>query len=257
MSFLLGGIFNLKKTVIIAYRNILNWVSCFGMNHASLEETGLRINPACIRRYAMKKIFRSRLVIFAIFLIAILGITVVFTESALAEKTGVVRLSVINRSQFEFSLDLYGPGSYSLSVPAKSDGKVFVDRNEYSYVMEVCNYVKTGTINMNIWQKIHVPPCGGKGVARPKLHHIDTSKIVKPIRITVKNKTGEKVDVYLRTIDDHHFLKFETGEVKTVIVKKEDGVAQDYVYSFQGCGDGLITGYYTPRVTPPLILECP
>ena len=65
----------------------------------------------------MKKISRSRLVLFAVLLIAILGITAVYAESALAEKTGVVRLTVINQTQFEFSIVLYGPDSYTITVP--------------------------------------------------------------------------------------------------------------------------------------------
>ena len=166
----------------------------------------------------MKKISRSRLVLFAVLLIAILGITAVYAESALAEKTGVVRLTVINQTQFEFSIDLYGPDSYTITVPPKSDGKIFVDRNEYSYVMEVCNYVKTGTLNMNIWQKLYAPPCGGRALKNQKLHHVDVSKIVKPVRITVRNKTGEDVAVYIRTQDDHHFLNFKTGSSGNLVL---------------------------------------
>jgi len=203
----------------------------------------------------MKRTSRSRLVIFTIFLITILGITAVFTDTALAEKSGVVRLTVINNSQFDFSLELYGPGEYSIYVPAKSDGKIIVDRNEYSYVMEACNYVKTGTLNMTIFQTIHVPACGGNaGAVRNKLHHIDVSKLFKPVRITIRNKTNEKIGLYLRTIENHYFLNIKANEITTAVVLKEPDVL--YVYSYLACGE-LITGYWTPVVSPPFDLKCP
>ncbi len=206
----------------------------------------------------MKKQTKIRLVIFAALLMMVLSVAAVSVDNALAAKTNIVRLTVINESQFAFELYLYGPKDYTIKVPANSTDKIVVDRNLYKYYMEVCNYSKTGDLDMTIYQTLHVPPCGGRGVTNPKQHHIDVAQLVKPVRITVRNKTGEDVGVYIRTQTDHHFLNFKAGEIATVVLRKDKDMPEiQYVYSFQACGGQLISGYFTPRVTPPLDLKCP
>jgi hypothetical protein len=169
----------------------------------------------------------------------------------------IIRISVDNASQFPFSLYLYGDaGEYSIKVPARSDGKIFIKPGEYYYYMEACNYTKFGNMDLSTFQTIHIPVCGGRAAGyKHKSHHIDVATIVKPVRIRVRNKTGDEVGVYLRTMDDHHFLNFKQGEIQEVILRKEPDTR--YVYSFQACGGQLITGYYTPLVRIPLDLKCP
>jgi len=200
---------------------------------------------------------RNRLVIFAIMLFALVGGLVLTTEAALADsKPSTIRLAFVNTSQFDFYLELYGQYTYKILIPANTEGKLFIKRGYYDYYMEACNYAKTGVIDLTKFQTLHIPVCGGRAEGfKHKEHHIDIATYIKPIRITIHNKTGEEIGVYFRTQTDHHFLNFEIGEVKELIVLREEGV--DYVYSFQACGGQLITGYYTPRVVPHLVLECP
>ncbi len=203
----------------------------------------------------MKKITRIRLTVLAVVLFAI-----VFASSAMAadSTTSVIRLSVVNNSQFPFYLYLYGAGGYeyTLEVSAYSSGKEFIYPGEYSYYMEACNYSKFGEMDLSTFQTIHVPICGGRAAGyKHKTHHIDVATLVKPVRVTIDNETGENVGVYLRTLDDDHFLNFKPGESMELILRQEPGI--QYVYSFQACGGQLISGYYYPLFRVPLVLECP
>jgi hypothetical protein len=207
----------------------------------------------------MNKRTRIRFAIFAIVLVAVLGVSAVFASSALADVKPIIRLTVVNSSQFDFSLYIFGENygnEYTMNVPPYSQSKIFIKPDEYSYYMEACNYSKFGEMDLWVFQTLHVPVCGGKAAGyQNKSHHIDISKIFKPVRVKIRNMTGQAVELYLRTMDDHHFLTLEQGEHLEVILRKESGI--DYVYSFLACGDQLITGYYTPRQTPPLDLVCP
>lgn len=207
----------------------------------------------------MKKRTHLRLVIFAIILVAVLGVSAIFAGNALADVKPIIRLGFVNNSQFDAILHIYGKNygnEYSLVLPPYSEGKLFIKPDEYSYYMEACNYSKMGEMDLWTFQTIHVPVCGGKAVGyHNKPHHIDVSRLFKPVWVKIRNMTGETVELYLRRIDDHHFLTLEPGEHLELILWKEPGI--DYVYSFQACGGKLITGYYTPRQTPPLDLKCP
>lgn len=205
----------------------------------------------------MKKNARIRYTVFAFVFVAIMVFSAVFTSDALAESKSIIRITVINSSQFDFYLYLYGRGEeYTIKVPAYESGKTFIVPGEYSYFMEACNYTKNGKMDLSVFQTIHVPVCGGRAAQKgSKFHHIDVSTIMKPVRVRIRNKTHDNVGVYVRRMDDHHFLNLTPGEILEVILKKEEGI--QYVYSFQACGGQLITGYYTPLVRIPLDLKCP
>jgi len=204
----------------------------------------------------MKKNVRIRLSVFIALLIAVLGVSAVFTTDALAEPS-IIRVTVINSSQYDFYLYLYGGGEeYTFDVPANSEARYFITPGVYSYYMEACNYSKPGTMDLLVFRTIHIPTCGGRASQfRTKFHHIDVSQIMKPVSVRVRNKTGEDVGVYLRTLDDHHFLNLTKGEVIELILRKEPDTR--YVYSFLGCGGQLVSGYYKPLVRIPLDLKCP
>lgn len=201
----------------------------------------------------MQKI-HIRLTVFAILLVAILAISSAPNNIALADdaKPPFVRLTVINKSQNEFSLILYGPDQYTISVPARSDGSWIVDRGMYSFVMRACNISKTGTLDMSIYQIIHVPICGGNAGAKgDKHHHIDVAEYIKPVKIKIRNKTFEPIGLYIRTLERHYFLNLEPREIQYLILPKDQ-----YVYSYVVC-EQLVSGYYTPKVSPPFDLKCP
>ena len=191
--------------------------------------------------------------------ITMMVVTLVFVRQAAAESNSIIRLSLVNDSQFDFVLYIFGVNhgeEYEITVPPYSNGKLFIQPDAYDYYMEICNYSKSGQFDLFNFQTIHAPICGGKAEGfTHKPHHIDLSQIIKPVRVKIRNMTGEDVGVYLRTQIDHHFLNLKAGEHLEVLLRKEPGI--DYVYSFFGCGDQLISGYYTPRQTPPLDLKCP
>lgn len=204
----------------------------------------------------MKSRSSIRLAVFVFMLIVFLGATSVPAGVAVASSQGrhpYVGLTVINNSQFDFSIQLYGAENYSMTVPAKSREVIIVTRGWYSFTMNACKISEVGTINLNLYQVIHVPVCGGRALAPYyKPHHVDTADYIKPIKIKIRNRTEEVIDLYLRTLDNDYFIHFEPGEIKTQIVLKS---GDQYVYSFVAC-DALQSGYYTARVVPPLDLEC-
>ena len=207
----------------------------------------------------MKNRSQIQKLIVAVVIVAVLAVSAIFASRALADTNPVVRLTMVNNSQFDFTLHITGQKysyEYKMTLPPHSDGKLFIQPDEYDYYMEACNYSKFGELDLRTFQTIHVPVCGGKAAGfSNKPHHIDVSKLVKPVWVKIRNMTGQEVGLYLRTQEDHHFLTLKAGEHLKVLLKKEAGI--DYVYSFLGCGDQLITGYYTPRQTPPLDLKCP
>jgi hypothetical protein len=186
-------------------------------------------------------------------LITLIITLVIPATDALAEtiKPPIVRLTIVNESQFEFSITIYGPEYHFFEVPAKTTLVAIVSRDMYSFTMNACNYTETGTLDMTIQQTIHVPICGGRAF-RPgyKPHHIDVADYIKPLRVNLRNKTGAPVGIYIRTLDEHHFLNLDTGEIQSVILLKKE-----YTYSYLACGE-LIVGKYTPFVSIPFDITC-
>jgi len=198
----------------------------------------------------MKKRTITRFAVFAILVVLGLAVSAGVAQAADNSLYAPVRLTVVNNSQFDFSLILFGPDQVSISVTPGQTGIKVVNRGIYSFTMRSCNYSKTGTMDLSIEQTIHVPVCGGDaGTVGDKHHHIDSSDYIKPIKVRVRNKTGEVIGFYLRTMENHFFFNFEPG-VTYVIVPKDQ-----YVYSYVACGK-LVTGTYLTSFVIPLDLRC-
>ena len=193
---------------------------------------------------------KSLIIRFAVLTILVFAVLAISSRSAQASVYAPVRVTVINKSQFDFSLVLFGPSQVTISVaPGDTVAKV-VNRGVYSFTMRSCNYTETGTMDITVYRIIHVPVCGGNaGSLADKPHNIDASDYIKPIKVKIRNGTGETVGFYLRTLDRHFFYNFEPG-VSYIIVPKDN-----YVYSFVACGE-LKAGYYTPLSSVPFDLKC-
>jgi hypothetical protein len=189
----------------------------------------------------------------SLFILSTLALSFFPSGAALADdQTPMTRLTVINQSQFPFTIQLFGPEQYNLEVPAYETGFLLVLRGNYSFVMHMCNYTATSSIDLNIFQKMYVPVCGGSARAKATKHHvIDASTILKPVTIKIRNKTKEPIGLYLRTLENHYHLNLVAGEVLKITVPRDR-----YVYSYVACGE-LVAGYYNARVNIPLDLKCP
>jgi len=201
----------------------------------------------------MKKLTLIRLSVFVVALAIIMIVLALPSENALADygKPPNVRFTVINYSQHQFTMNAYGPEDYTFEVGPYSKRIWVVPRGTYSFVMTACNHTSSGTLNLNIFQTMHVPVCGGNAGAKGEKHHnIDASDYIKMVRITIRNKTHEDVRLYLRTLDNHYYLNLEKYEETTLVVPRDR-----YVYSFVACND-LQAGYYEARVAIPLDLKC-
>jgi hypothetical protein len=201
----------------------------------------------------MKKLTPVRLSIFVVVLAIVMVALALPGENALAGegKPPNVRFTVINYSQHPFSMNAYGPETYTFEVAPYSKGIWIVPRGTYSFVMTACNHTSTGTLNLNIYQIMHVPVCGGNAGGKGEKHHnIDVSDYLKMVRITIRNKINQPVRLYLRTLDNHYYLNLDPFEKTTLIVPRDR-----YVYSFLACNE-LQSGYYNARVAIPLDLKC-
>ncbi len=203
----------------------------------------------------MKKNNIIKLAGMAIVLFAIFG---VITSPAIAspnanteDKSPYVRMHVINKSQFDFTIAIFGKKDYKLKLSPRSDKSVIVERGTYSFVMHACNATETGTINLNLFRNVIVPVCGGSALNKRKNpHNFDTTQYIKSIRMRVKNKTHEKITVYIRNKKRNYWATVEPKQWASLLVFREQ-----YVYSFVACGK-LQSGYYKARANQPLYLTC-
>jgi len=204
----------------------------------------------------MKKTTFTRASIFiAIAAILILLLALPGSEAVAGTgKPSIVRLTIINYSHAPFTINLSGPENLTFTVSPESKEAHVVLRGTYSFTMEACGHYSSGVLNLNIYQIMYVPVCGGTVAPKgEKLHNIDTSDYIKPVRITIRNKTGEKVHLYLRTMENHYYLDLdpwgENSEMQIIVPRDR------YVYSFYACND-LEAGYYNARTYIPLDLVC-
>ncbi|MBC8333024.1 MAG: hypothetical protein H8E28_13670 [Anaerolineae bacterium] len=178
-------------------------------------------------------------------------------EDVLAE-TGVdqypyITFTIINQSQFDFSLLLYGPNSYDITVPPYSEVNYILDRGWYAFTMGSCNLSEVGTFDFTNDKTIHVPVCGGTaGEVDRSSQHIDSSDYIRPATIKIRNQTRQNVDVYLRTLEEHHFMQFGPKEVQLLLI---EDASQTFVYSYTACGK-LYTGYTRLFVHVPFDIKC-
>lgn len=181
------------------------------------------------------------------------------TAQAQGEEFSWMLLTVQNDSQFDYTLNLlsvYGATTYSLTVPPHTTQQFFVDKGWYAYTQYACNLSSSGTFDFtDTHYTIHVPICGAKPwqsaeVGASLLY--DTALDIRPIRITVRNRTQLPIEVYIRTPNEHHFLTFEPLEIQEVLLNNQD---ERYAYSYLACGV-LKTGYLKPYRGIPFDLTC-
>jgi len=201
----------------------------------------------------MKKLTPIRISIFVAVLAVLMIALALPGANAMAndyEQNPNVRFTVINYSQHPVSVSAYGPEYFSVEVDPYSKGSVIVPRGVYKFNMEACNHTSSGVLNLNIFQTMYAPVCGGKGVANPKNHKIDVADYIKPVRVEIINKTWEPIRLYLRTLDNHYYLNLDPRETIYQIVPRDR-----YVFSYVAC-DELQSGYYNARAKISLDLRC-
>lgn len=193
-----------------------------------------------------------RMIILAAMLFALaVPVGVAFAEDE--EKPPYIFLRIYNESQFDFTLWVYGPNSYTITVEHDSEGFFVIDRGWYSFTMEACNLTKTGTIDFTTHQTIHVPICGATaGHIGNAPQHIDASDYIRPATIKIRNKTQEKIEVYIRTLDEHHFLTFEPLEEQYLLIEDASKI---FTFSYTAC-DVLQAGNTRLYVHVPFDLTC-
>ena len=200
----------------------------------------------------MKKFTPVRISLFVAVLAVLLVVLALPGNNALAyQKAGKVGFTIINYSQHPFSITINGPETHSTTVAPYSKRVLMVERGTYSFFMELCNRTKSGTMNLSIYQVLHVPVCGGSaGKVGDKHHNLDAADYLKIVKIRIRNKTPQDIRLYLRTLEYHHYLNLKPREVTYLNV-----VRDRYVYSYLACGN-LEAGYYEARQYIPLDLKC-
>ena len=196
----------------------------------------------------------SRKFAFGFVLIALIFALAVPLGAVLADEDddSPVLFNVINESQFEFTLWLWGPAKYEISVDSESEASYWLDRGWDAFTMLACNDSATGAMDFTHPQTMHIPICGGTaGATGDSYTHMDASDWIRPVRIKIRNKTDQPIDVYIRTIEDHHFLSVDAYETEYLLLNDSKS---EYVYSYVAC-DKLYTDYFKPN-TIPLDLSC-
>lgn len=168
-------------------------------------------------------------------------------------ETPYITFNVKNNSQFDFTLWLYGPNTYTITVPPKSEASYVLDRGWYAFTMNSCNLTEVGTFDFRKQKTIHVPICGATaGLIGHANQHLDASDYIRPATIQIRNLTLEYVDIYIRTLDEHHFMKFDPLEIQYLLI---NDASQEFVYSFVACGV-LHSGYTRLYVHVPFDITC-
>jgi len=188
-----------------------------------------------------------------IFALAVPGRNVMADDDSDTDKPLYIPFTVINQSQFDLTLSLYGPSSYEITVPPKSEADYWLDRGWYAFTMESCTLSEVGTFDFTSRRTLHVPICGGTaGIIDRSSQHIDASDYIRPATIKVRNRTRENVDVYIRTLEEHHFMKFDPMETQYLLI---EDASQEFVYSYLACGV-LHSGYTRLYVHVPFDITC-
>ena len=160
---------------------------------------------------------------------------------------------VYNESQFDFTLWLYGPVSYTITVPPDSEGFFVLKNGWYAFTMYSCNLYETGTMDFTTHKTMHIPICGATaGHIGQANNHYDASDYIRPASIQIRNKTLEPIDVYIRTLDEDHFMTFEPLEIQWLLI---EDARDEFVYSYIAC-DVLQSGYTRLYVHVPFDLTC-
>ncbi len=164
-----------------------------------------------------------------------------------------VFFTVYNESQFDFTLWLYGTAEYTITVPPDSEGLFILKNGWYAFTMSSCNLYEIGTFDFTTHKTMHVPICGSTaGRIGEANNHYDASDYIRPATIQIRNLTNYHIEVYLRTLDEDHFLKFEPLEIKWVLI---EDARDEFVYSYVAC-DELVTGYTRLYISVPFDLTC-
>jgi len=160
---------------------------------------------------------------------------------------------IFNHSQFDFTLDLYGPTEYSLTVPPDSTGFFVIKNGWYAFTMYYCNMSETGTLDLTNHKNMISPICGGTGGATGQSYtYYDASDYIRPAQILVRNRTLQPIEVYIRTLEEHHFLSFEPLEERFIHI---EDASQDFAFSYVAC-DELIAGMTRLYIRVPFDLMC-
>jgi len=160
---------------------------------------------------------------------------------------------VYNESQFEFTLWLYGPTQYEITVEPDSEARFILKNGWYNFTMYSCNLYETGTYDFTTHKTMHVPVCGATAghIGRAGAHY-DSSDYIRPASIQIRNRTLEYIDVYIRTLEEDHFMSFEPLEIQWLLI---NDAKQTFVYSYL-CHDELLSGYTRLYTHVPFDLTC-
>ncbi len=203
----------------------------------------------------MKKRMHPRHLILGLLMLALLlALALPAPAQAQGEDFTWMLLTVTNESQFDYTLYLYGGTNYTLVVPPKTTTQFFVDKGWYAYSQVACNLTTNGTFDFtSTHYTINVPICGAPPSKswNASLYY-DTATDIRPIRIKIRNKTRLPIELYVRTLTEHHFMTFDPLETQELLLDNQD---ETYAYSYVACGE-LRSGYLLPRRGIPFDLEC-
>ncbi|MBM3144007.1 MAG: hypothetical protein FJ010_03345 [Chloroflexi bacterium] len=160
---------------------------------------------------------------------------------------------IYNNSRSKFTLELYGPATYTFTVSPETDSFYILKNGWYAFTMNSCNLSASGTFDFTTHKTLIVPLCGGLGGPTAQSgQHYDVSDYIRPANILIRNKTQERIGLYIRTLDEHHFLSFDPLEEQNILF---EDVSEEFSYSYIACG-ALQAGMTRLYIRVPFDLTC-
>jgi hypothetical protein len=139
-----------------------------------------------------------------------------------ATATGMVKLTIKNKTGVKVTLTLRGPAYYQFQIKPNKTEKEYLRKGTYTYSYEACGGKTTGTIVVETGkEKLTLPKC-----------QKTSSQVAK---VTVKNNTGGYIRINLTGPASYYFY-LKPGTTQIQVIKGK------YQYTCYGCGGASKSG---------------
>lgn len=154
--------------------------------------------------------------------------------AAAGEKTGPVGLTVENRSSSYVYLWLEGPSFYYLVVKP-GETKIFtVMRGEYFQTVRACGDTASSIVDLSKQTRMIMPVCGANAKqAGTSPYVVDLSKVIKIVKVTVKNESDTRMLAIL-TGPSTYVFTLDKGESRDYTIAKGEYTVQYFACGWYG-----------------------
>lgn len=154
--------------------------------------------------------------------------------AATGEKTGPVGLTVENRSSGYVYLWLEGPSFYYLVVKPGETKVYTVMRGEYFQTVRACGDTASSIVDVSKQTRMIMPVCGANAKqAGTSPYVVDLSKVIKIVKVTVKNEADTRMLAIL-TGPSTYVFTLNKGESRDYTIAKGEYTVQYFACGWYG-----------------------